>query len=100
MGTAACGSTGLAAIDLASHVFQSTTVIGACGSDEKCKLIKQRGAHHAINYKNEEIKNSVKNISPHGADVIFEAVGGEIFNQCLRSIAWEGRLIIVGFASG
>jgi len=97
--TASAGATGLAAVDLASNVF-NCKVIGACGSDEKCEFVKSKGAHHAINYRNEEIKSSVMNYSEHGADVVFEAVGGKVFKDSLRSIAWEGRLLVVGFASG
>jgi len=98
--TAAAGATGLAAIDLCSHVFKCSNVIGCCGSQEKCDFILKNGATHAINYKKNNIKESVMEISAQGADVVFEAVGGNIWKECLRSIAWEGRLLVVGFAGG
>jgi len=98
--TAAAGATGLAAIDLCSHVFKSSNVIGCCGSEEKCDFILKKGATHAINYKKDNIKDSVMEVSSQGADVVFEAVGGNVWKECLRSIAWEGRLLVVGFAGG
>jgi len=97
--TASAGATGLAAVDIASHVIHSN-VISCCGSDEKCKLTKQKGSNVTINYNQEDIKSCVMRNSLGGADVIFESVGGDVFKDCLRSIAWEGRLVIVGFASG
>ena len=59
--TAAAGATGLAAIDLCSHVFQCSNVIGCCGSQEKCDFILKNGATHAINYKyiSTKLKNDI-----------------------------------------
>ncbi|CAH1778203.1 unnamed protein product [Owenia fusiformis] len=98
--TAAAGAVGLAAVDLAANVYNAT-VIGACGGPEKCELIKKFGAKYAIDYKKESIRERVKEITKgKGANIIFDAVGGDVFNECLRSIAFEGRIVVVGFASG
>ncbi|XP_076804669.1 quinone oxidoreductase-like protein 2 homolog [Clavelina lepadiformis] len=97
--TAAAGAAGLAAVDIASNVF-GCNVFGAAGSDEKCSLVKSYGAKETINYRNESLRDKMKKICPQGANVIFDAVGGSAFKDSLRSIAWEGRLIVVGFASG
>src|SRR3546814_12895195 len=77
------------------------TVIGTVGSDEKAAIVKQYGAAHVINYSKESIKDRVKELTGgNGADVIYDAVGGDAFDQSLRCIAWDGRLLVVGFASG
>ncbi|XP_013398462.1 quinone oxidoreductase-like protein 2 [Lingula anatina] len=97
---AAAGATGLAAVDIAANVFK-TNVIAACGSSEKCALAKAKGAHHLINYSEESLKERVLDItSGRGANVIFDPVGGEFFKDALKSIAVEGRLVVIGFASG
>ena len=97
--TAAAGAVGLAAVDLASNVFKAN-VIGAAGSDVKCDFVKEKGAMEAINYQKESVRNKMKEICANGADVVFDAVGGPIFKDALRSIAFEGRIIIIGFTSG
>ncbi|XP_071960252.1 quinone oxidoreductase-like protein 2 homolog [Antedon mediterranea] len=98
--TAAAGSVGLATMDLATNVF-GAKVIGAAGGPDKCSLVMKRGAAHAVDYKAESIREKVKEFTGgRGANVIFDAVGGDAFKECLRCIAWEGRLVIIGFAGG
>ncbi|XP_071817833.1 quinone oxidoreductase-like protein 2 homolog isoform X2 [Apostichopus japonicus] len=98
--TAAAGAVGLAAVDLASHVL-GAKVIGAAGGPEKCQLLEKRGAFATIDYKTESIRDKTKEVTDgEGANVIFESVGGDTFKQCLRSIAWEGRIMVIGFAGG
>lgn len=98
--TAAAGGVGLAAVDLAKNVF-GCTVIGACGGPEKCELVKQRGAIECIDYNKESIRERMKEITDgNGADIIFEVCGGKIFDESLRSIAIEGTMLVIGFASG
>ena len=97
--TAAAGAVGLAAVDIAKHIFNAN-VIGAAGSDEKCDLVKSKGAVEAINYEKENIRDRMKELCSKGANVVFDAVGGSIFKDAFRSIAFEGRVIVVGFASG
>ena len=97
--TAAAGAVGLAAVDIASNVFDAN-VIGAAGSEEKCEFVKSKGATESINYRKENVRDRMKEVCGSGADVVFDAVGGSIFKDALRSIAFEGRLVVVGFASG
>ncbi|XP_057585526.1 quinone oxidoreductase-like protein 2 isoform X2 [Hippopotamus amphibius kiboko] len=98
--TAAAGATGLAVIDVATNVLQAK-VIAAAGSDEKCKLAVQRGAQSSVNYSQGSLKEAVgKLVGSGGVNVVIETVGGDIFLEALRSLAWEGRIVVVGFAGG
>jgi NADPH2:quinone reductase len=76
-------------------------VIGTGGNDEKLKRVLEHGADHVINYSDDTWRNQVKEIcGGGGADVIYDPVGGDIFDQSLRCINWDGRLLVIGFASG
>ena len=95
----ASGGVGLAAVQL-GKVF-GAEVIAAAGSDEKLAVCKAQGADHLINYKTEDIVERVKEITDgRGADVVYDPVGGDMFDQVKRCINWEGRIVIIGFASG
>lgn len=95
----AAGGVGLNAVELGREL--GATVIGTVGSDEKAAIVRQYGAAHVINYSKESIKDRVKELTGgNGADVIYDAVGGDAFDQSLRCINWDGRLLVVGFASG
>ncbi|MBX3454858.1 NADPH:quinone oxidoreductase family protein [Ferrovibrio sp.] len=95
----AAGGVGLNAVELG--VAMGATVIGTVGSDDKAAIVKQYGAKHVINYSTESIKDRVKELTGgNGADVIYDPVGGDAFDQSLRCINWDGRLLVVGFASG
>ena len=60
-------------------------VIGACGGPAKCALVKEKGAVAAIDYNTESIKDRMKELTGgSGADIIFDAVGGKVFDECLR----------------
>ena len=97
--TGAGGGVGIAAVQLGKAL--GATVIAAAGSDEKRAAAKAAGADHLIDYINESLPDRVKAITNNaGADVVYDAVGGDIFDACLRAVAWGGRLLIVGFASG
>ncbi|MFC4699608.1 NADPH:quinone oxidoreductase family protein [Glaciecola siphonariae] len=97
--TGAAGGTGLAAVQIAK--LMGATVIAACSSDEKCELAKQNGADMCINYSNQDLKDAVKALTNNkGVDVAYECVGGDIFHACSRSMAWAGRLLVIGFAGG
>ncbi|XP_067894016.1 tRNA modification GTPase GTPBP3, mitochondrial isoform X4 [Heterodontus francisci] len=98
--TAAAGATGLAAVDVASHVLNAK-VIAAAGTDEKCELALQRGAVASINYTTKSLKEEVKKLTANkGLNVVFDAVGGDIFKEAFSSLSWEGRIVVVGFAGG
>ena len=95
----AAGGVGLAAVEIGKAM--GANVIATASTDEKCQVAKEHGADHTINYSNGEFKETVKEMTDgKGADVIYDPVGGDIFDQSLRCIAWEGRLLVIGFTSG
>ncbi|XP_047561188.1 quinone oxidoreductase-like protein 2 isoform X1 [Lutra lutra] len=100
--TAAAGATGLAVIDVATNVLQAQVfVIAAAGSDEKCKLAMQKGAQSTVNYSQGSLKEAVRKlVGSAGVNVAIDTVGGDVFLEALRSLAWEGRIVVVGFAGG
>nr|XP_023405012.1 quinone oxidoreductase-like protein 2 isoform X2 [Loxodonta africana] len=98
--TAAAGATGLAVIDVATNVLQAK-VIAAAGSEQKCRLAMQRGAHSSVNYSQGSLKEAVRKLVGNGGvNVVIDTVGGDVFLEALRSLAWEGRIVVVGFAGG
>lgn len=98
--TAAAGATGLAVIDVATNVLQAK-VVAAAGSDEKCKLAMQRGAQSSVNYTQGSLKEAVRKlVGEGGVNVAVDMVGGDVFLEALRSLAWEGRIVVLGFAGG
>lgn len=96
----ATGGVGTAAVEIGKLL--GARVIAAGGSDEKLAAVKEQyGVEHVVNYKTAPLKDQVKTLtSGAGADVIYDAVGGDLFDQSLRSINWDGRLLVVGFAGG
>jgi NADPH2:quinone reductase len=96
---AGAGGVGSAAIQLG--VAAGATVIATAGGPEKVEICKQLGAHHAIDYRAGDFVDEVKAITNgRGADVIYDPVGGEVFDRSRKCIAWEGRIVVVGFAGG
>ncbi len=96
---AGAGGVGLASVQVARTL--GATVIATAGSPEKCAIAAKWGAHHVINYRKDDFVPLVKALTDGaGVDVIVDSVGGEIGVQSLRCLAWQGRLLIVGFASG
>src|SRR6056300_1401115 len=76
-------------------------VIAAASSPEKLAVAQQAGADELIDYSDGEFKEKVKALTGgNGADVIYDPVGGPLFDQCMRCINWEGRVLIVGFVGG
>ena len=95
----ASGGVGLAAVELGKAM--GAEVIAAASSDEKLEHAKNAGADHLLNYGDGELKEKVKALTNgKGADVIYDPVGGDLFHQASRAIAWDGRLLVIGFASG
>jgi NADPH2:quinone reductase len=95
----AAGGVGLTAVELGK--VMGAKVIACAGSTEKLEIARQYGADHLIDYSREDIRERVKAITGgRGADVVYDPVGGDAFDASLRSIAWGGRIIIIGFASG
>ena len=97
--TGAAGGTGLAAVQIAKAM--GAKVIAVCSSEEKLQVAKDNGADVLINYKDVDLKSHLKELTGgKGVDVVYECVGGETFDVCARNMAWNGRLLVVGFASG
>ena len=95
----AAGGVGLAAVELGR--VMGARVIATGGSDEKLAVAAEHGADEVINYSDGEFKDRVKELTDgNGADVIYDPVGGDVFDQSLRCINWGGRLLVIGFASG
>ena len=95
----AAGGVGLAAVELGK--VMGARVIAAASSEDKLALCREYGADETINYVQENLKERTKELTGgRGADVIYDAVGGDAFDQAIRCINWEGRLLIIGFASG
>ncbi len=95
----AAGGVGLTAVELGKTM--GATVIAAAGGPEKCKVTMDHGADFAIDYKSENIRDRVREITNnHGADVVYDAVGGDAFDQAIRAVNWEARMLVIGFASG
>jgi len=95
----ASGGVGLSAVEMGKAM--GARVIGTGGSDEKLKVVLAHGADHVLNYSTGPFRDKVKELTGgEGADVIYDAVGGDVFDQSLRCIAWDGRLLVIGFASG
>jgi len=92
------GGVGLAAVEVGKLL--GATVIATSASDEKLKTVKERGADHVLNVA-EGFREKVKELTGgKGADVIYDPVGGDVFDESVRCIAWNGRLLIIGFTSG
>ncbi|MFT3800764.1 MAG: NADPH:quinone oxidoreductase family protein [Burkholderiaceae bacterium] len=95
----AAGGSGLAAVEIAKCL--GAKVIATAGSEEKLAAARRHGADVGVNYRTRAFKDEVLAVTGgRGADVIFDPVGGEVFDQSLRCIAPEGRIIPMGFASG
>ena len=93
----AAGATGVAAIQIGK--IMGARVIAVCSSDEKRQIALKSGADEAIGYDN--LKDQLKEMTGgKGADVVYDVVGGEAFDACSRAMARNGRLLIIGFASG
>ena len=93
------GGVGLAAVEMGK--FLGATVIAAASSEEKLAVAQARGADHGVLYQREPFRDAVKRITDgRGADVVFDPVGGEIFENSLRCIAWGARILVIGFTGG
>lgn len=95
----ASGGVGLAAIEIGKAM--GARVIAAASSAEKLEVARQAGADELINYHDEDVRERLKTLTKgQGVDVIIDPVGGDLFETVFRSIAWNGRMLVIGFASG
>lgn len=93
------GGVGLAAVEIGKAM--GAKVIAAASSADKLEAATKAGADHVINYQSEDLRTRLKELTGGaGVDVFYDPVGGEMFETCLRAMAWGGRALVVGFASG
>jgi len=93
------GGVGSAAVQLGKIL--GATVIATAGSDAKLQVCRDAGADHVINYRETDFVAAVKEITKgRGANVIYDPVGGDVFDKSTKCLAWSGRLLVIGFASG
>lgn len=93
--TAAAGGTGQIAVQWAK--INGCHVIGTCSTDEKVKFLKDIGCDRPVNYKTENLRDVLRKEYPKGVDVVYESIGGDIFDTCVDHLAVKGRLIIIGY---
>jgi NADPH:quinone reductase len=95
----AAGGVGLAAVELGKEM--GAHVIACASSAEKLNFARAHGAHEAVDYGKEDLREALKRVGgTHGIDVVFDPVGGRYSEAALRSLAWKGRHLVVGFAAG
>ncbi len=95
----ASGGVGITAVELGK--VMGAKVIAAASTEEKLDFVRQFNPDATINYGDGELKEKVKELTDgKGADVIYDPVGGDLFDQCCRCINWNGRLLVIGFTSG
>lgn len=93
------GGVGIAAVEIGRAL--GARVIAAAGSPEKLALARDAGAEAVIDYRHEDLKTRLREITgQQGVDVVYDPVGGDATEAALRAIAWGGRLLIIGFAAG
>jgi NADPH2:quinone reductase len=95
----AAGGVGTTAVELGKQM--GATVIAAASSDAKLELVRKLGADHLVNYATQDLRERLKEITRgRGVDVIYDPVGGALAEPALRSMAWNGRYLVIGFAGG
>ena len=95
----AAGGVGLTAVELGKQM--GARVIAAAGSPDKLAVAKEHGADELIDYRSESIRDRVRELTGGlGADVVYDPVGGDAFDQAIRAVNWEARMLVIGFASG
>jgi hypothetical protein len=95
--TAAAGGTGQYAVQLAK--LAGNHVIGTCSTEEKAAFLRDLGCDRVINYKQENVGEVLRAEYPKGINLIYECVGGEIFDACVKNLALKGRLVVIGSIS-
>ncbi|KAE8985935.1 hypothetical protein PR001_g22744 [Phytophthora rubi] len=96
--TAAAGATGQFAVQLAK--LAGNHVIGTCSSPDRVEYLRSIGCDRPINYREEKVFDVLKKEYPRGVDLVFESVGGRMFEACVNNIARNGRIIVIGAIAG
>src|SRR3954468_19963848 len=95
----AAGGVGLTAVEIGKQL--GARVIAAAGGPEKLAVAREHGADELIDYTSESIRDRARELTGgNGADVVFDPVGGDAFDQALRAVNWEARMLVIGFAAG
>ena len=95
----AAGGVGIAAVEIGKAL--GARVIACASSEEKLAVCREHGADAGINYASEDLRERIKALTEgRGVDVVYDAVGGPYSEPAFRSLAWRGRLLVVGFAAG
>jgi NADPH2:quinone reductase len=94
----ASGGVGLAAVEIGKAI--GARVIAGASSQEKLAFTRRYGAAETINTAGDDMRARLKELAPKGVDVVYDPVGGPLTELALRSLAWKGRLLVIGFASG
>lgn len=95
----AAGGVGLAAVQIGK--LMGAKVIAAASNDDKLAICKAKGADYTINYSSEDLRERIKEITDnHGVDVVYDPIGDRFSEPAVRSLAWQGRYLVVGFAAG
>jgi NADPH2:quinone reductase len=94
----ASGGVGLAAVEIGKAM--GARVIAGASSEEKLAFARRYGAAETINTAGDNMRGRLRELAPKGLDVVYDPVGGALTEAALRSLAWKGRLLVIGFASG
>jgi NADPH2:quinone reductase len=95
----ASGGVGIAAVELGKQM--GARVIACASSDDKLDFAKKHGADEGVNYAKDNLRDGLKRLGgDHGIDVVYDPIGGDFAEPALRSLAWEGRFLVIGFAAG
>lgn len=92
------GGTGLAAVECGRSL--GARVLATARGREKLELARKHGAQHTLDSEDPALVEKIRELAPDGVDVVFDTVGGAMFEASLRTVAWEGRILLIGFASG
>ncbi|KAL7593241.1 hypothetical protein Lser_V15G34501 [Lactuca serriola] len=95
--TAAAGGTGQFAVQMAK--LAGNKVVATCGSKDKVIFLRGLGVDRVINYKDESVKDVLKKEFPKGVDIVYESVGGDMFDSCFDALATFGRMLVIGTIS-
>jgi NADPH2:quinone reductase len=97
--TGAAGGVGLTAVEIGKQL--GARVIAIAGGPEKCAVARDYGADATIDHRSEAVGERIKALTGGaGADVVYDPVGGDLFDECLRAVGWEARMLVIGFAAG
>ena len=95
----AAGAVGVAAVEIGKAI--GAKVIAVAGGASHCKTAKEHGADYVIDHREEDFREKIMQITDGiGADVIYDSIGGDVMANSIRALAWEGRILTIGYASG